>query len=271
MPQPETYPAPLDRLHALSLDETEQPASVDYLALGIGPEDIPELIGIATDRRYDTAILPTAWAPLHAWRALGALRAVEAVEPLTSLLDRTDDDDWILDDVPRALGLIGEPAIPIVARYLAQDEHPPWSRIAAGTALTHIAQRYPDVRANSVSAITDQLRLFENQDPELNAFLVSELLDLRAVESASVMGQAFAADRIDISINGDWEDVQVELGLLPTRLTPPPRYRSSLFDRPRLEPPEAAARPQATRARRAAEKRRRKIAKQSKRRNRRRR
>lgn len=105
MPQPETYPAPLDRLHALGLDETERPASVDYLALGIGPEDIPSLIGIATDRRYDTAMLPVAWASLHAWRALGALRAVEAIEPLMTLLDRIDDDDddWILDDVPRAL------------------------------------------------------------------------------------------------------------------------------------------------------------------------
>ncbi len=46
---PEAYPAPLDRLHALGLDETEQPAGVDYRALGIGPDDVPALIRIATD------------------------------------------------------------------------------------------------------------------------------------------------------------------------------------------------------------------------------
>jgi hypothetical protein len=84
----ETYPAPLDRLHGLGIDETEKPATVDYRALGIGPEHIPTLIGIVTDRRYDTAMLPVAWAPLHAWRALGALRAAEAAEPLRTLLDR---------------------------------------------------------------------------------------------------------------------------------------------------------------------------------------
>ena len=38
------------------------------------------------------------------------------------------------------------------------------------------------------------------------------------------MEQAFAADKVDISIQGDWEDVQIELGLLAERLTPQPHY-----------------------------------------------
>jgi hypothetical protein len=88
------------------------------------------------------------------------------------------------------------------------------------------------------------------------------------VESAPVMEAAFAADRVDISINGDWEDVQVELGLLPERRTPKPRYTSLLVDPPRLD--RTAPQPNAERERRAAEKRRRKMTKQSKRRNRRR-
>jgi hypothetical protein len=263
----ETYPAPLDRLHGLGIDETEQPATVDYRALGIGPEDIPTLIGIVTDRCYDTAMLPVAWAPLHAWRALGALRAAEAAEPLTTLLDRAGDDDWILDDVPRALGLIGAPAIPTVANYLADREGQHWGRIAAEVALREIGRTHPDVRSDCVSVLSDQLRRFATQDTELNAFLVSGLLELRAVESASVIGEAFAADRVDLAVTGDWEDAQVELGLLPARLTPPRRYPSFLFEPVQREP--SMPRPGAARERRAAEKRRRKIAKQSKRRNRR--
>jgi len=268
MIQPEPYPAPLYPLNSLGLDESEQPASVDYRALGIGPDAIPALISIVADRRYDTALLPAAWAPLHAWRALGALRAVEAVEPLTALLARSADDDWLLDDVPRALGMIGAPAIRRLTEYLAEREHPVWSRIAAATALTEIAQQHPDVRVDCVNVLADQLRLFATQDSEFNGFLIADLLDLRAVESASLMEEAFAADRIDPSITGDWEDAQVELGLLPARLTPQPRYQSFLFDRSRPEPPVPS--PGRARERRAAEKRRRKLAKQSKRRNRRR-
>ena len=193
MIQPEPYPAPLYPLNSLGLDESEQPASVDYRALGIGPDAIPALISIVADRRYDTALLPAAWAPLHAWRALGALRAVEAVEPLTALLARSADDDWLLDDVPRALGMIGAPAIRRLTEYLAEREHPVWSRIAAATALTEIAQQHPDVRVDCVNVLADQLRLFATQDSEFNGFLIADLLDLRAVESASLMGGARAS------------------------------------------------------------------------------
>ena len=36
------------------------------------------------------------------------------------------------------------------------------------------------------------------------------------------MERAYAADRVDISIRGDWEDIQVELGLKAARETPRP-------------------------------------------------
>lgn len=57
-------------------------------------------------------------------------------------------------------------------------------------------------------------------------------MDLQAVESASIIEAAFVAKNVDISIHGDWEDVQIELGLLQERLTPAPNYQpllSNLF------------------------------------------
>jgi len=263
-----TYPAPLERLTTLDVDEDQRPADVDYHALGLEQRDVPALIRIATDRRYDTASLPAAWAPLHAWRALGALRAAEAAEPLTTLFDRAHDDDWILDDLPRALGKIGQPAIPAITQYLAHPTRPVWGRIGAATALAAIGARYPEVREDCVVALTNQLRLFAEQDADLNAFLICSLLDLHAVESAREMEQAFVADRVELSVNGDWEDVQVELGLVPARLTPPRRSWARMFDAPRSEAPPPRHYP--SRSRRATEKRRRKTARQSKRRNRRR-
>jgi hypothetical protein len=52
-----------------------------------------------------------------------------------------------------------------------------------------------------------------------------------------VMERAFAADRVDISIPGDWEDVQVELGLIEERQTPRPQYHT-FWDLPNPVPPE---------------------------------
>ena len=36
------------------------------------------------------------------------------------------------------------------------------------------------------------------------------------------MEAAFAADKVDLSIRGDWEEIQIELGLLDERITPVP-------------------------------------------------
>jgi hypothetical protein len=68
------------------------------------------------------------------------------------------------------------------------------------------------------------LEHFAEVDPILNGFIISFLTDLKAVEAAPVMERAFAADCVDISIQGDWEDTQIELGLLQERQTPRPRF-----------------------------------------------
>ena len=79
------------------------------------------------------------------------------------------------------------------------------------------------------------------QHPGLNGFLINSLIDLRAVEAASLMERAFAADSVDISIMGDWEDVQIELGLLDERQTPKPHYVSLPGWLPPTPPPPAEA------------------------------
>jgi hypothetical protein len=54
----------------------------DYLDLGLRPEHVPELIELATDKELNWADPESleVWAPVHAWRALGQLRAVPAIE-----------------------------------------------------------------------------------------------------------------------------------------------------------------------------------------------
>jgi len=49
----------------------------------------------------------------------------------------------------------------------------------------------------------------------------SDIVDLKAVEHAPLMEQAFAADSVDLFVGGDWEETQVELGLKRARTTPP--------------------------------------------------
>jgi hypothetical protein len=83
---------------------------------------------------------------------------------------------------------------------------------------------HSEVRAAAVSALADALAHHAVQDREFNSLVVGALIDLQATEAAHVIARAFDADDIDPTFAGDWEDVQVRLGLLDARLTPRPDY-----------------------------------------------
>src|SRR5260221_9812778 len=195
-----TYLAPLDRLLTLGKAWGTNPWP-DYLALGLGPEYIPELIRMATDPALNEGDpeSPEVWAPGHAWRALGQLHAAEAAAPLAQLFRRIDenDDEFVGEDLPRAFGLLGPAAIPALMAYLSDDTHGLWARVAAGHSLAYIGQRHPESREACGARLAGQLGLFAQQDPALNGSLVAYLLDLKAVEAADVLEQAFRAGDVD--------------------------------------------------------------------------
>ena len=221
------YAPPVSELLALG-DPRQRPSWVDYATLGLTEGHVPELIRMLQDEdlHWADGESDEVWAPLHAWRALGALRAEAAIEPLVVLLPRIDDydDDWVMEDLPDVFERIGEAAVPALAIFLADDRHGLWARVTAASSLGKIGLAHPEARDVCIAALSTQLVHFSTMEQELNGFIVNALVDLKAVEAAPVMEQAFAADKVDISILGDWEDAQIALGLLDKRLTPPPEY-----------------------------------------------
>ena len=63
-------------------------------------------------------------------------------------------------------------------------------------------------------ALTQALARFQENDPDLNAFIISNLTDLEAVEATDVVRQAFEAGQVNESISGEFYDFQTELGLI---------------------------------------------------------
>jgi HEAT repeat protein len=216
-----SYAPPVDKLltygdaHEHGGDPQDWP---EYLELGIGPEHIPDLIRMATDEELRWAEPDTleVWAPIHAWRTLGALHAEEAIEPLLSLLKDVDenDDDWVLEEMPEVYGRIGPAAIPALTAYMADKTHLTWARVTAIGGLEKIAKMHPESRDECVAVFTEQLKAYEDDDIEVNTFVMDSLVELKAVEAAPLIQDAFDADCVDPSMRGDWDDVQVELGLM---------------------------------------------------------
>ena len=138
------YSPPVDRLLTLGDCRETIRKWPDYPALGIGPEHIPDLIRMATDRELNWANSESleVWAPIHAWRALGQLRAEAAIEPLMRLFHELDCEEIsgsfesVMEEMPEVYGMIGPAAIPALAAYLADASRSLYPRVTSMN-LTH--------------------------------------------------------------------------------------------------------------------------------------
>ncbi len=211
-----SYQPPVDKLLTYGESNLMKPDEwPDYRELGIGPEHIPDLIRMATDEELNEADSESreVWAPIHAWRALGQLRAVEAVEPLLGLFDRLEYDDWVNEELPDVFGMVGPAALPALAEYIADLSHNDSSRISAIAGIENIGKRWPDAKGESITLLEERLKQFEENEPDVNGFIVEALVELGAREAAPVIERAFDEGYVDPIVMGDWDDVQVELGL----------------------------------------------------------
>lgn len=231
--QARNYTSPLDRLLQYGEPSTIQKWQ-DYSEIGIGMEHIRDLIDMLTDEDLNWADADSqeVWAPVHAWRALGQLRATEAIEPLIQQLDLIDDeegDDWIGEEFPQVFAMIGPSAIDPLEEYLANSDNGLFSRICAAYSLASIGEAHPASTEKCQKAITIVLEGFSRNDPDLNGFLISYLVDLKAVDSLNTIREAYQQGCVDIGVLGDLEDAEVLLGVREKRSTPSPKYNWS-FD-----------------------------------------
>src|SRR2546421_4003261 len=191
------YPSPVDKLLSYAtcedIDIISHEQWPNYLELGFGPEHIPDLLRLAMDTTYAASNSedPKYCAPVHAWRILGLLRAEAAIEPLITLTEDPEYGDIASDELPEVYALIGPAAIPRLKAFLADPSHTASARIDASACIEKIAQMHPEV----------------------NAFLILALRDLKVPEAMPLIKQAFEANYVAEFVVGTYDDVQVIFGL----------------------------------------------------------
>jgi hypothetical protein len=223
MSSKESFVDPTSQLFRMGEKGTRVVGWFDYLGLGLSSDDIPALVAIVTDPALmASADLGKFWAPVHAWRTLAQLSAVEVVDPMIRLRADWPDDELVIDDFPRVMEMVGRRAIPRLIEELHRSSDDPYFPASMAEGLGRIGASDLSARAECAVTIARRLEGYETQSSELNAVLVAALLDLQAVEHASLIERAMAAGAVEEDMNGDWEDVQIELGLLDARKTPKP-------------------------------------------------
>ena len=196
----------------------DDPKPLSAAELGLGAEaDGPELLRLAADREFDFSWLSDAvWAPVWAWLLLGELKPPGTTELLLALLNRLEmkeGDDAASEVLPKVFGRIGHEVAPALTAVLRDESRPISPRWAAVSGLANIAVAWPEARSEVVGILTAQLEEQAVWDAGVNGMIVDALIQLDAVESAAAIERAFQAKRVDETITGDWDDVQVELGL----------------------------------------------------------
>lgn len=212
-----SYQPPVDKLLTYGeADVAEAKDWPDYLKLGLTSEHIPALIRMATDKELNDLDTekPEFWGPVHAWRALGQLHAIEAIEPLLTLFDTLGDSEWVAEEVPEVFSMIGPAALPRLAAFMSDSIHNEWARTNVASGVVYIGLNWPDARSTSVEILSSQLENFSGEADMFSTFLVSDLIQLEAKEAAPVIERAFAADLVDPGVVGTWDDVQFGLGLI---------------------------------------------------------
>ena len=189
----------------------------DYVTeFGLRQTHIPALVEIVRRWADNDEMPEDKWsAPIHAWRALAQLRAVEVVEPLLAMQNQLDErgDQWYLEEFHDVFGVIGPPAIAALSAYLRDRSNTEYSRISTANGLCEVGKRHPDTRPQIVEVLAGHLAAQESGIYSLNGFLIGYLADLKAVESAEVIERAFAAGVVDEMVSGDWTTIRGELGV----------------------------------------------------------
>jgi hypothetical protein len=220
------YSEILDRLDKLDGSPYEID-KYDFLELGITTAHIPNLIEtILDDKYYFDESTEASIAHLFAYVALGQLKTDAAIDGLMLGVRKWSNSnwfEWFTEGMPDIFAKIGISAVPRLIRELQDTSQIVDVRMTSIQYLESIAQKYPEVRDRCVEVMVAELEKFADNDPELNGGLVGSLVyEFKAIEAVSLIEAAYTANRVDPAFPGNWDNVQVELGLkkapkIPTR------------------------------------------------------
>jgi len=200
------------------------PDNFTYQSLGIKSEHIPELIHLLCNESiHEENYEPLYdWIIVHASRALLELKATQSIPAFLGMLRLIDDDnnDLIADEFPDIIGEFGEAALEPTARYLADPSKGDWSRMCSVSIISKIAELHPHLKEPCREILHHQLEKMEVQSYSFNSSLMCSLVDLKSFASLDLIEKGFKEGRFNKDYRGDWESVQIDMGLLEKRITP---------------------------------------------------
>lgn len=214
-----------ERILALPSPEMDRvlPAS-HYIDHGFSARDATELTEDWLALRLDEEDEETAEnALIHAWSILAGLGGEAGREFLREELriaDPTSPTGELLGNGFTDLMIAAGPdAVPELAVELAEARDDDWVLMEFAGSLTEFA-RQDIARESALAALLATLG-GDFRHRSLKGLVIADLIDLTGDRHLAEIRRAFEANLVDTTVMGDWEDVEIKLGLRDQRSGPP--------------------------------------------------
>ena len=184
----------------------------DYLVLNFSEADTAELITLILSGHLSNNDADF-FVAVHAWRVLGQLQAIEAIEPLMSLFAIDDHNDWFLSDMPIVMGYFGIPALESLKACLFDNKQAELARSLAAECIENIINKNPDSRLVCIELFNTFLEQASVEDSGVVAMVISLLAELKAIDSIDIVREAYQRNIVDTSFVGNFETAEIAFGL----------------------------------------------------------
>lgn len=156
-------------------------------------------------------------ADIHAWRALGATGSMRFFDLFLTMLQVAvrESDDIYLGDYDKLMASIGDISVPPLLKVLFDHEEHEEVRTSVLMALDLLAKE--GTLQNQILSDYHRYLSEKYHTRDLNAYIVSFLIDHGQKDQISLIKEAFFENRINVSITGDLESVEIDLGLRKSR------------------------------------------------------
>lgn len=199
-------------------------AWLDYTAYGLTSADVSILVKLVQDDSFLDEEGNAYWVPLHAWRALKAFMP-QGVAALIEGFNLLAEDDWALEEIPLVIAAAKDKAFQPLLTFLQDAENDTEARGLAAASLAQIGLEHKNLCKTVVDHLVKFLQQTLADDAVLNGHMIAQLVRLRAGEAIDAIRKAFHEQRVDMTVGGDLEDIEMDLGLRTERSTPRPNYQ----------------------------------------------
>ena len=160
-------------------------------ACGLGDKDVGQLVAMLDDLALDQGAGVMAWARVHAYRALGQLRAGDAGKALIAAFDTAirRKDDRARAELPVVLEMIGAALCEQAMVSLQDGALDTYVRVVMASVLGGMGQTRAQLRPRCVRALMAALEHGKQNDPRLNSGLILSLKLLNTAKADKLIQQ----------------------------------------------------------------------------------